>query len=122
MELGQVAITVSNVQAALSFYRDALGLEFLFAPSDNLAFLQSGETRIMLTTPQGAGEIGKNSILYFKANNIEARYNDILSKGASGEREPELAAQMPDHELWIGFVKDPDGNLIGLMEEKRESK
>ncbi|WP_223670779.1 VOC family protein [Kangiella shandongensis] len=119
MELGQVAITVSNIQSALSFYRDALGLEFLFAPSDNLAFLQSGDTRIMLTKPQGAGEVGKNSILYFYASDIEARYKDIVSKGASGEREPELAAQMPDHELWIGFIKDPDGNLIGLMEEKR---
>ena len=34
-------------------------------------------------------------------------------------RIPQLAAKMPDHELWTGFVRDPDGNLIGLMEEKR---
>jgi len=72
--LGQLAITVSDVSAALEFYRDKLGLEFLFAPADNLAFLQCGE---------------------------------------------QMAAQMPDHELWMGFVKDPDGNTIGIMEEKR---
>jgi methylmalonyl-CoA/ethylmalonyl-CoA epimerase len=30
-----------------------------------------------------------------------------------------LAAKMPDHELWLGFLRDPDGNLVGLMEEKR---
>ncbi|AOE49929.1 VOC family protein [Kangiella sediminilitoris] len=119
MEIGQIAITVSNVDSALSFYRDALGLEFLFAPSDDLAFLQSGQTRIMLTSPQGAGQVGKNSILYFNAEDIESCYKDILSKGGSGERQPELAAKMPDHELWIGFLKDPDGNLVGLMEEKR---
>jgi hypothetical protein len=30
-----------------------------------------------------------------------------------------LTARMPDYELWIGHVRDPDGNLVGLMEEKR---
>ncbi len=119
VSLGQLALTVSNVQRSLAFYRDILGLEFLFSPSENLAFLQSGETRIMLSTPQGAGEPGRNSIPYFKVVNIEAFYETALVKGALREREPQLAAQMPDHEIWMGFLKDPEGNLVGLMEEKR---
>ena len=68
-EIGQVAITVENIQKSLVFYRDILGLKYLFSPSGHLAFLQCGVTRIMLSTPQGAGEIGKNSILYFKTTN-----------------------------------------------------
>jgi hypothetical protein len=44
---------------------------------------------------------------------------EIVARGAMNERDPQLAAKMPDHELWIGFVRDPDGNLVGLMEEKR---
>jgi predicted enzyme related to lactoylglutathione lyase len=118
-ELGQLAITVKDVEVSLPFYRDLLGLPFLFSPTKNLAFLQCGATRIMLSTPQGAGEVGKNSIPYFKVNRIEEFYSDAVKNGAATEREPQLAAQMPDHELWIGFLKDPDGNLIGLMEEKR---
>ncbi|MEX2962660.1 VOC family protein [Microbulbifer sp. TYP-18] len=118
VSLGQLALTMSNVQRALEFYRDILGLKFLFSPAENLAFLQSGEARIMLTTSQGAGEPGKNSIPYFNVSNIVEFYDSVLTKGAIAEREPQIAAQMSDHELWIGFIKDPEGNLVGLMEEK----
>lgn len=120
-KIGQLAITVSDVEKALLFYRYILGLNFIFAPTDHLAFLQCGETRIMLSTPQGAGEVGKNSIPYFYTENIERAYDQAVKKGGNPERAPQLAARMPDHELWIGFLKDPDGNLVGLMEEKREA-
>jgi catechol 2,3-dioxygenase-like lactoylglutathione lyase family enzyme len=116
--LGQLAISVSDVQKALAFYRDVLGLQFLFAPSENLAFVGCGVTRIMLTTPQGHGEAGKNSIPYFKVPDLESFFADALNRGAHIERKPQLIAKMPDHELWIGFLKDFDGNLVGLMEER----
>ena len=119
MNIGQIAITVSDVEKALGFYRDILCLDFLFAPSDQLAFLKAGDIRIMLSTPQGAGAVGANSILYFQVQGIEAAWQACVDQGAAAEREPAMAAQMPDHELWIGFLKDPDGNLVGLMEEKR---
>jgi len=117
-ELGQLAITVSDVNLALQFYRDTLGLEFLFSPSETLAFVQCGATRIMLSTPQGAGEVGKNSIPYFKVEGIEHFFSELADK-VTIEREPQLAAQMPDHELWMGFLRDPDGNTVGIMEEMR---
>jgi predicted enzyme related to lactoylglutathione lyase len=101
------------------FYRDVLGLEFLFSPAPTLAFLRAGSVRIMLSTPQGAGAVGANSVLYFKVNEIENVFAAIVERGAQVERPPQLAAQMPDHALWIGFVRDLDGNLVGLMEEKR---
>lgn len=118
-EIGQIALTVKDVSAALPFYRDTLGLEFLFSPAPTLAFLKAGSVRIMLSTPQGAGTVGANSILYFRVNDIETAYAAIVKRGASGERPPQAAAKLPDHELWLGFIRDPDGNLIGLMEEKR---
>jgi predicted enzyme related to lactoylglutathione lyase len=119
LEIGQIAVTVRDVGAALGFYRDVLGLAFLFSPGPNLAFLAAGKVRIMLTTPQGAGAAGANSILYIKVEDIEAAHAAIVGRGATSERPPQLTARMPDHELWIGFVRDPDANLIGLMEEKR---
>ncbi|MEY2882215.1 MAG: hypothetical protein RLZZ15_4595 [Verrucomicrobiota bacterium] len=118
-EIGQIAIVVGDVARATGFYRDVLGLKFLFPAGPNLAFLAAGGVRIMLTTPQGAGEVGKNSALYFKVTDIAATHAAIVARGAVNERAPQLAAKMPDHELWIGFVRDPDGNLVGLMEEKR---
>lgn len=117
-EIGQIAITVSDVTRALPFYRDILGLPFLFSPMPNLAFLSAGPVRIMLTTPQGAGAVAANSVLYFKVTDILAVHAAMVEKGATNERTPQLTAKMPDHELWIGFLRDPDGNLVGLMEER----
>lgn len=118
-EIGQIAITVSDVATATTFYRDVLGLKFLFAAGPNLAFLAAGTVRIMLSTSQGAGTVGKNSTLYFKVTDVEKVHAAIVARGAKNERTPQLTAKMPDHELWIGFVRDPDDNLVGLMEEKR---
>ncbi len=117
-EIRQIAITVSNIDAALGFYRDILGLSFLFRAGPDLAFLDAGGIRIMLSTPQGAGSIGANSTLYFKVSDIDAYHSAFVASGATNERAPQLTAKMPDHELWIGFLRDPDENLVGLMEER----
>lgn len=118
-DIGQIAVTVGDVAAAKAFYQDALGLKLLFDAGPNLSFLAAGPVRVMLTLPQGAGEVGKNSILYFRTTALDAMYRRVLERGGKAEREPALTARMPDHELWIGFVRDPDGNLVGLMEERR---
>ncbi|TDK29161.1 VOC family protein [Luteimonas terrae] len=117
--LRQVAVTVSDVDAALGFYRDILGLEFLFRAGPGLAFLDAGGVRVMLSTPQGAGEPGRNSVLYFHVRDVVRVFEGYVAKGAQSERAPALAARIPDHDLWIGFLRDPDGNLVGLMEEVR---
>jgi len=118
-EIRQIALTVRDVGTALPFYRDVLGLTFLFSPAPHLAFLAAGSVRLMLSLPRGAGRVGHNSILYFKVTDIVATHAAIVRRGAKNERAPQLTARMPDHELWVAFVRDPDGNLVGLMEEKR---
>lgn len=116
--IGQIAITVSDVETALSFYRDILGLRLLFSAGPQLAFLQADGVRLMLTVPQGAGKVGENSILYFRVDDIEATHRELVERGARSERAPEVAATMQDHVLWTGFLRDPDDNLVALMEEK----
>ena len=118
-EIGQIAIIVGDVPRATAFYRDVLGLKFLFPAGPTMAFLAAGSVRIMLTTPQGAGEVGKNSILYFKVTDIAAVHAAIVARGAKKESEPRLIAKMPDHELWMAAVRDPEGNVIELMSEVR---
>jgi methylmalonyl-CoA/ethylmalonyl-CoA epimerase len=118
-EIGQIALTVSGIETALPFYRDVLGLDFLFSAGPNLAFLNAGSVRIMLTTPEAGFTPGLNSTLYFKTDNLEAAHQAVVARGADNEQGPQFVAKMPDHDLWMAFVRDPDGNLIGLMEEKR---
>src|ERR1051326_3548967 len=92
-EILQIAITVRDVDTALPFYRDVLGLKFLFRPAATLAFVAAGSVRIMLSTPQGAGTPGHNSILYFRVTDIAATYAAIIQRGAKAEREPQLTAK-----------------------------
>jgi methylmalonyl-CoA/ethylmalonyl-CoA epimerase len=118
-EIGQIAVTVRDVAAAKHFYQNILGLRLLFDAGPNLSFLAAGSVRIMLTISAGAGEAGKNSVLYFRTASLAATFEAIVARGAKAERAPQLTAKMPDHELWMAFVRDPDDNLIGLMEERR---
>ena len=115
----RLVVEAYDYDAAVAFYRDVLGLRFLFSAGPNLAFLQAGSVRLMLSPPEGGGQVGANSVLYFRVDDVEATQKAIVSRGAVNDTDPHLIAKMPDHELWIGFVRDPDGNLIGLMEEKR---
>jgi len=111
-EIGQIAIVVSDVSKAKHFYADVLGLKPLFDAGPNLSFLAAGTVRIMLTTPQGAGEVGKNSILFFKTAAIDSTYKAIVERGAKAESEPHMVARLPDHELLLAAVRDPDGNIV----------
>lgn len=119
-EIGQIALVVSDAGKATTFYRDVLGLKFLFSAGPNLAFLAAGSVRLMLTKPEGHAEAGKNSILYFKVDDLPATHAAILSRGAKNEHDPRLIAKMPDHELWMAFVRDPDENIVGIMSEVRK--
>ncbi|WP_199098582.1 VOC family protein [Dyella sp. ASV21] len=119
--IGQIAITVSDVDRALAFYRDILELPFLFRPALQLAFLDCGGIRLMLTTPQGAGAVGGNSVLYLKVHDIDASYRSLLDRGAEGAHQPRVTAALSDHTLWLAFLHDPDGNLVALMEERRRT-
>jgi predicted enzyme related to lactoylglutathione lyase len=114
----QIAVCVSDLDAALTFYRDTLGLSFLFEAEPSMAFVAAGDVRLMLTAATDEHRAGASSIVYFSVADVEAAYDAVLDRGGAGERGPQLTARMPDHELWIAFVRDPDGNLIGLMEER----
>lgn len=118
-EISQIALTVSAVPQAKRFYGDILGLKCLFDAGPNLSFYAAGSVRIMLTTSQGSGAIGRNSILYFKTESVETTYREVIKRGAVSQTAPHRAATLPDHELWMAFVRDPDGNPVGLMEERR---
>lgn len=115
--IGQIAIAVSDITKATEFYRDVLGLKFLFDAPPGLAFFDCGGVRLMLTILQGDESDHKTSTIYYKVADIESAAKALKTKNVAFEQEPQLVAKMPDHELWMGFIRDPDSNLIGIMAE-----
>ncbi len=112
-EIGQIAISVTDVNRAAAFYRDALGMKFLFE-FPGLAFFDCAGVRLMLSGAEQRAQTD-NYILYFKVPEIQESYRALLSRGVAFESEPRLIARMPDHDLWIAAFRDPDRNLLALM-------
>lgn len=118
-QIGQIAIPVSNLERAVEFYRDVLGIRFLFQAPPGLAFFDCGGVRLLLDVPAKVQPNQNASIIYYKVDELPSAVETLKSRGVSFEQEPELVAKMPDHELWMAFLKDPDGNMLALMWEKR---
>jgi methylmalonyl-CoA/ethylmalonyl-CoA epimerase len=113
--IGQIAITITDLERAVAFYRDTLGLKLLFQVP-GLAFFDCAGIRLMLSPAEKSGE-QYSSILYFKVADILAAAKTLESRGAPFDRPPHLVAPMPDHDLWMAFFRDPDRNLLALMSE-----
>ena len=116
--LGQVALTVSDVARSTAFYREAVGLRFLFSAGPSLAFLDIGNVRLMLSAPEGDFRPGSGTVLYLRVPDIVATHDAMRSRGVSFVDEPHLVAPMPDHDLWMCFFRDPDGHTLALMSER----
>lgn len=118
-QIGQIAIPVADLERAVSFYRDVLGMRFLFQAPPGLAFFDCDGVRLLLDVPAKGQPNQYASIIYYKVEDLPSAVETLKTRGVVFEQEPELVAKMPDHELWMAFLKDPDGNMLGLMWEKR---
>jgi len=114
--IGQIAINVKDVERATAFYRDILGMKFLFAPP-NLAFFDAGGVRLMLTTAENTEFDHPASILYYKVGDIVGTHRALVAKGVKAEEQPHIVAPMPDHDLWISAYRDSENNYFALMSE-----
>jgi predicted enzyme related to lactoylglutathione lyase len=114
--LGQIAVVVKDVQRATAFYRDVLGLRFLFA-AGQLAFFDCGGVRLMLDRPEKPEFDHPSSILYFNVPDIQAAHQRLVDSGVAILEAPHIVAPMPDHDLWMSFFRDTEGNVMALMSE-----
>jgi methylmalonyl-CoA/ethylmalonyl-CoA epimerase len=117
-QIGQIAINVNDLQRAIAFYRDTLGMRFLFQAPGGLAFFDVGGVRLMLGVAEKAEFSQPASILYYKVDDIDGAYQTLTGRGVSFIDEPHLIAKLPDHDLWMTFFRDSEDNVLALMEER----
>ncbi|MCI0568199.1 MAG: VOC family protein [Acidobacteria bacterium] len=115
--IGQIALVVHDVEKAVAFYRDTLGLKLLFQAPPKMAFFDCAGVRLMLSLPEKPEFDHPSSILYFKVPDIQHAYQSMTGRGMAFEGEPHLVAKLETHDLWLAFFKDPDSNLLALMSE-----
>jgi methylmalonyl-CoA/ethylmalonyl-CoA epimerase len=116
-QIGQIAVPVANLERAVAFYRDVLGMRFLFQAPPGLAFFDCGGVRLLLDVPAKTSSEVVGSIIYYKVSDIQAAYATLTARGVAFEQAPEFVARLPDHDLWMAFFRDPDSNLLALMSE-----
>jgi len=113
-QIGQIAVTVHDLDRALAFYRDQLGMKHLFTVP-KMAFFQCGEVRLMLGVPEKPEFDHPSSVIYFKVPDIQKAYEVLTARGVQFEAKPHLIAKMQTHDLWMGFFRDSESNLLALM-------
>jgi predicted enzyme related to lactoylglutathione lyase len=116
--IGQILVSVSDVDRAVAFYRDALGLTFLFrVPGQPMAFFDAGGIRLYLGVPEKE-EFRAAATLYFRVDDIAAAHAELSGRGVAFIEQPHLTHDDGNTQLWLAFFTDTEGNYHSLMEER----
>ena len=115
--IGQIAVNAHDLDRAVGFYRDRLGIKHLFSVPPRMAFFDCNGLRLMLSLPEKPEFDHPSSILYFKVDNIQQAAQALTDRGVQFEEQPVFVANMGAYDLWIGFFRDSENNLLALMSE-----
>ena len=112
--VAQVAIPIQDLERAKSFYGDVLGLKHLFDAPPGLSFFQCGETRLMLSRPEGP-DAGGSSILYYGVDDVDSAYESMRARGVAFDEPPRRIAEVDGKPIHLAIARDSEGNLLGLI-------
>lgn len=115
-KVGQIGVPVKDLDRAINFYKEKLGLLLLFN-TDTMAFLECNGLRLFLSLPEKEEFAQSSSVIYFQVEKIKETYEDLLSKEIVFIDEPHIVAKMGQLETWMTFFKDTEGNTHALMSE-----
>lgn len=116
-QIGQIFVNVHDLDRAIAFYRDLLGMKFLFEAPPGMAFFDCGGIRLMLGVPDRPELDHPASIIYYKVDDIERVYEIFNARGVEFIVKPHLVAPMPTYDLWLADFRDSEGNFLALMSE-----
>ena len=114
-QIGQIRIQVTDVDRAVAFYRDVLGMTFLYA-FPGMGFFDADGVRLMLVEPEGRA-FGGESAIYYRVRDIGEAVGTLESRGVTFDDQPHVVHRDPTYDLWMAFFRDPDGNVLALMSE-----
>lgn len=116
-QIGQIAVNVHDIDRAVAFYRDKLGMKLLFTAPPNLAFFDCAGIRLMLSPPAKPEFDHPGSIIYFKVEDIQKASQILIERGVQFEEQPTFVANMGSYDLWIGAFRDSENNFLAMMSE-----
>ena len=113
--IAQLMIPVDDLDRGVSFYRDVLGIPFLFVAPPQMAFFMCGSVRLLVGVMPAGQRAQRGSAVYFKVSDIQAVYSSLSAKGVAFVAAPHVVNRAPKSELWLAEFTDPDGNQLALM-------
>ena len=114
-KIEQIAVTAHDLERAVGFYRDELGLKHLFTVPPNLAFFDCDGIRLMVSLPAKPEFDHPSSIIYFNVPDIQTAYATLSARGVKFEEGPTFVADMGAYNLWLASFRDSENNLLALM-------
>lgn len=115
--VGQLLIPVEELDRAIGFYRDVLGLQFLFSAPPQMSFFQCGNVRLLIGVHDRDGPRERGSQVYFSVGDIHTVHETLTGRGVAFHAAPHLVHRTATSELWLAEFSDPDGNHLALMSE-----
>ena len=113
--IGQIAVNAHDINRAIDFYRDKLGMKFLFTAPPGLAFFDCDSIRLMLSLPAKPEFDHPSSIIYFNVDDIQIAYETLSERGVRFEEQPAFVANMGTYDLWMAAFRDSEDNLLAMM-------
>jgi len=117
--IGQIFVRAKDLDRAVRFYRDTLGMPFLFQAPPQMAFFQCGTTTLLLGVPEAPELDHPASTIYYLVPDIAAAHATLRERAVQFITEPHLVHRAADYELWLAEFRDSEGNVLALMDRKR---
>jgi methylmalonyl-CoA/ethylmalonyl-CoA epimerase len=115
--VAQVLIPVDELDRAVTFYRDTLGLRFLFAAPPQMTFFQCGNVRLLVGVLPPGQTVQRGSAIYFQVADIGAVFKTLKERGVKFLAEPHVIHRTEEYNLWLAEFRDADGNQLALMSQ-----
>ncbi|MFT5370273.1 MAG: methylmalonyl-CoA/ethylmalonyl-CoA epimerase [Candidatus Latescibacterota bacterium] len=112
-KIQQIAIGVDDLEKSTAFYRDQLGMQFLFG-AGHMSFFNCDGLRFMLTTLK---HNDANSLIYFDVPDIQTAFETLKNRGVSFDDEPHTVHETDTMAIWMTFFKDLEGNILAISSE-----
>ena len=116
--IGQIFVRARDLERAVRFYRDTLGMPFLFQAPPQMAFFQCGPTTVMVGVPESPEFDHPASTIYYLVPDIDAAHATLRGRAVAFISEPHLVHRAADYELWLADFRDSEGNVLALMARK----